>query len=136
MIHPVTILRMEEAKPVWDPVTGTITGGALVPIWEGNARIQPNKDWRARSVEAGSDPQMVQYVRVQIPLRKSGVPPVFRPFDVLTSPEIEDTEDWTFNHDLDAWTMFVRNSINSSNRWVSNLLCGTDLSDLVDGGGS
>lgn len=136
MIHGVTLWRMETARPEWDPETGGITGGELIPLWTGRARIQPNKDWRARYVESGSDPQMVHYIRVQIPLRKNGEPPIIRPYDVFTAADPPDTDDWNFNHDLDAWTLYVRNSTNSSNRWVYNLLCGTDISDLIDNPGS
>lgn len=130
MIHPITIYRQASGTPQWDPATGTVTGGELVPLWSGNARIQPNKDWRARTVEAGVDMQVVQYTRVQIPLRKQGVVPTVKPFDVIAASDKADTEDWVFNHDLDAWTLYVRNPENSSNRWVYNILCGSDLSDI------
>lgn len=133
MIHPVIIYRMDGTTPSMDPVTGEITGGDLLTIWTGDARIQPNKDWRARFVESASDPQMVHYTRVQIPAPTLTPPPSFRVGDLVVAQEVEDTEDWTFNHDLSAWTMFVRNVQNSSNRWLVNLLCAADLSDQIGG---
>src|SRR5690554_7871126 len=51
----------------WDPETNELIGGGTSVIWTGKARIQGNKDWRARSVRSGNDPQMLHYVRVQIP---------------------------------------------------------------------
>jgi len=133
MIHPLTIYRLDAAIPSIDPVTGEITGGDLVPIWSGKGRIQPNKDWRARFVESSNDPQMVHFTRVQIPAPRDNPPPTFRVADVVVAQEVEDTEDWVFNHDLAAWTLYVRNAQNSSNRWLVNLLCAGDLSDQIGG---
>ncbi len=133
MIHPVIIYRMGDGVPTLDPVTGEVTGVDLNPIWEGDARIQPNKDWRARFVESSNDPQMVHYTRVQIPIRTGEVPPTFRVGDVVAAQDVEDTQDWVYNHDLESWQLFVRNAQNSSNRWLVNLLCAADLSDLEGG---
>lgn len=134
MIHDVVLYRMSGDPVVLDPTTGEYSGGDLVELWRGPARIQPNKDWRARTVESGSDPQMLQYTRVQIPLSKSGPVPDIRVQDIVAVQEMEDTTDWVFNHTLHSWTLYVRNALNSSNRWLYNLLCSSDLSDMVEGG--
>lgn len=134
MIHDIVIYRMSDDPVVLDPETGEYSGGDLVQLWSGKARIQPNKDWRARTVESASDPQMLQYTRVQIPLSKDGPVPTIRVQDVIAVQEMEDTDDWVFNHTLDAWTLYVRNALNSSNRWLYNLLCSSDLSDVEEGG--
>jgi hypothetical protein len=134
MIHPIQILRMAPGRQSWDPLTQTIVGGEPEEIWAGPARIQPNKDWRARSVESGVDPQMVHYTRVQISLNKGQPVPHIRVADMVVAQEKTDTDDWVFNHTLSAWTMFVRNAVNSSNRWVYNLLCSADLSDMEEVG--
>lgn len=133
MIHPVIIYRRGSGVPTLDPVTGEVTGVEMEQIWEGRARIQPNKDWRARFVESANDPQMVHYTRVQIPVRTGEQPPTFRVGDTLIAQDVQDTTDWVYNHDLKGWMLYVRNAQNSSNRWLVNLLCAADLSD-VEGG--
>lgn len=134
MIHDIVIYRMSGGTISLDPETGEVSGGELFELWRGNARIQPNKDWRARGVESGSDPQMVQYTRIQIPLNKQGPVPDIRVQDIIAVQEMKDTEDWVFNHTLHSWTLFVRNAQNSSNRWLYNLLCSADLSDMEQEG--
>lgn len=130
MIHPIVILRPAAGRQTWDRETLSIVGGELETIWEGYARIQPNKDWRARSVESGVDPQMVHYTRIQISLNKQGPVPDIRVADIVAAQEVQDNDDWVFNHTLHSWSQFVRNAENSSNRWVYNLLCSADLSDM------
>lgn len=133
MIHPISIYRMVDQEVVRDPITGEYTVGELTLLWQGDARVQPNKDWRARNVESANDPQMVHYTRVQIQSPRHNPTPTFRVADVVVCEEVTDTEDWVFNHDLEAWTMYIRNAQNSSNRWLTNLLCSADLSDQVGG---
>lgn len=135
MIHDIVIYRMSEDPVVLDPATGQYSGGELLPLWSGKARIQPNKDWRARTVESGSDPQMLQYTRVQIPLKADNPVPTLRVQDIIAAQEMEDTDDWVFNNTLTAWTMYIRNAENSSNRWLYNILCNSDLSDMEEGSG-
>lgn len=134
MIHDIVIYRMSGDPVSLNPETGEVSGGDLTELWRGPARIQPNKDWRARTVESANDPQMVQYTRVQIPLSKSGPVPNIRVQDIIAVQQMQDTQDWVFNHTLEAWTLFVRNAQNSSNRWLYNLLCSADLSDMESEG--
>lgn len=118
--------------PTWDPETNELTNGNLETIWYGRARVQSNKDWRVRNVQTASDPQQVHYVRVQIPLRKNGIPPHFHSQDIIRVLEpLDPTTQWgeLFDEDLTQYTLRVRNAINSSNPWVRNILCAVDLSE-------
>lgn len=135
MISLVKIVRISTGVPFWDPATGEVAGDGVEEIWEGRARLQDNKDWRARDVISASDPQMVQFIRVQIPLKKDGPVPHFEvdDFVLVQPPDPEGT--WEHDLDLQSWTLRLRNSLNSSYPWLRNLLCSVDVSetDLVPG---
>jgi hypothetical protein len=115
----------------WDPVTDTLTGGGTTLLWTGEARVQGNKDWRARSVLAAQDPQMVHYVRVQIPFDEDNEVPDI-PVDAIIKilpPDPDST--WAHDDDLGTHLLRVRNNVNSSNPWLRNLLCGVDVSEVI-----
>ena len=129
MSVPVTITRREEGPPVWNPETGTLEGSSVF-VWQGPARIQPNKDWRVRYVESGTDPQLIHVVRIQIPLEPHNMPPLIKAADVITIDEPgEDDVDWLVDPELAKWRFLVRNMLNSSNPWLRNLSTMADLSD-------
>ena len=91
MIAQILIHRVVDGRAEWDPVTGDVVGPNSEFVWTGPARVQDNKDWRARNVEAGTDPQMVQYARIQIPITPDNEPPVIEVNDiiyVLTPPDV------------------------------------------------
>lgn len=112
----------------WDAETNEIVGSQFEMLWTGRARVQPNKDWRARSVESASDPEMVQYIRVQIPLKKDGPVPHLNVADIIRVLPPDPAGTWEHDRDLESWIFRVRNTGNSSNNWLRNILCGTDLS--------
>lgn len=135
MISHVRIFRIGGTTPRWDADTGQVTGVEEVFLWEGRARVQDNKDWRARHVRSASDPQIVQYVRVQIPLKRnyqSGlvdrVPHIY-PGDIVEVLDADVMSAYDLDPDLSSWRLRVRNSVNSSYPWLRNLLCGTDVSE-------
>src|SRR5690625_438301 len=131
MSVPVTITRREEGPPVWNPETGTLEGSSVF-VWQGPARIQPNKDWRVRYVESGTDPQLMHIVRVQIPLRPDNMPPLIKGADIITIDAPDEASTWVPDEDLSRWRLIVRNMINSSNAWVRNNSAVVDLSDPHD----
>lgn len=131
MLREVVIFALSTDAPAarWDPLTNTLVGGDRQLLWEGQARIQGNKDWRARSITSASDPQMVQYVRVQIPFGPDNPVPHIPVDAVVEVQPVDPDSTWVHDDDIMAWTLRVRNSVNSSNPWVRNLLCGTDVSE-------
>lgn len=120
----------------WVPGADEFGDDLYVKVWEGHARVQPNKDWRARPKEAAGDFDVTHAVRVQIPIGENlvgstfdpvdgrriyGVDPVFAKdfrVDVMVSP-VKGTER------LVGDQFIVRNASISSNAWVHNLLCDT-----------
>lgn len=130
MVTTIEITR--RVVGTWDPETGTNAPPELV--WRGDARIQPNKDWRVRYAESGLDPQLMQIVRVQIPLRPGNMPPPIHVMDQIRVLEADPYADWTFNTDLQNWRLVVRNMINSSNPWLRNLSAVVDVSDPLPRG--
>ena len=77
---------------------------------------------------------MVHYTRVRSPSGRGEQPPTFARGGYADRPgRPKDSTDWVYNHDLKGWMLYVRNAQNSSNRWLVNLLCAADLSD-VEGG--
>lgn len=128
MLAPITITRRNEESSVWDPATGTVSGGADI-VWQGPARIQPNKDWRVRYVESGTDPQLMHIVRVQIPLRPDNMPPLIKGADMIRVDTPDESSTWMPDVELRHWRLLVRNMINSSNPWVRNISAVVDLSD-------
>lgn len=103
-------------------ITWSVETGGNVPamdtLYIGQARLQHNKDWRARFRDAASDPVVQQAIRVQIPL--SDCPPV-------NTSDIIKVLDAPYDRSLEQYTLHVRNSLNSSNAWVHNILCDVDM---------
>ena len=129
MTAHIVILRPHDGteEPFWDKDLEQWLMPDNDPIWEGMARIQPNKDWRARNREFAREETAEHAVRVQVEFGSNtidgsdGVLPEFRLGDrvrVLSSPHDNALEDYIFT---------VRNPISSSNAWLRNLLCDVDL---------
>lgn len=134
MVSHVRIFRIEGDTARWDPDTG-INGPQPVQLWEGRARVQDNKDWRARHVRSASDPEMLQYTRVQIPIKQheGGITervPHFYTGDIVEVLDAAVMSAYDLDLDLSSWRLRVRNSMNSSYPWLRNLLCGVDISEV------
>lgn len=123
------MIQRTQADPEWDSTTNELVGGGLQELWTGRGRVQPNKDWRVRNIESASDPQQNQYVRVQIPLRKNGTVPHLHTNDIVRALPDDPDSAWYYDDQLEFFTLRVRNPINSSNPWVRNILCISDLSE-------
>lgn len=107
------------------------------PLWSGPARVQPNKDWRARGYEFASETTVFQAVRFQLPLVdgewESGLDQSqmeFRDEDqvLITAtafPEVEMIKRFVY---------VVRNPTVSGNAGLQNLLCDVDFKGGVSVG--
>ena len=131
MISHIEIYRGAE-DPRWDAATDSIVGPEPVLLWKGPARLQANKDWRARDVRSASDPQMIQFIRVQVPMNDpvAGRVPHLRPSDTIRVLDGHVPDNWELDPDLARWRLRVRNTLNSSYPWLRNILCGVDISDM------
>src|SRR5690554_1165573 len=95
----------------WDPETNELIGGGTSVIWTGNA------------------PQMLHYVRVQIPFGPNNPVPHIPVDSIIKIMPPDPDSTWPQDDDLGSYTLRVRNTINSSNPWLRNLLCGADVSE-------
>lgn len=129
MIAQVQIVRASEPLPVWNPQTGELEGGDYLPIWSGRARLQSNKDWRARYVQSANNPEIAAFIRVQIPLSKDGPVPHFKPMDMIFVQPPDPASEWRLDLDQGNWTLRLRNALNSSNPWLRNLLAVVDIGE-------
>lgn len=100
-------------------------------VWRGRARIQPNNDWRARVRDVAGDLDATQAVRVQIPILSNQLNPT-------ASEDPHFAKDWLVRivetavlgtESLQDRDMFIRNAINSGNKWQHNLLCDVGTSN-------
>lgn len=128
MLATITINRVSDPLAAWTPQNqGQV--GTLDQLWRGQARIQSNKDWRVRHVDSANDPQMVQFVRIQIPLKAGNPPPSLHTADMIYAEPPDPDSSWEHARDLSRYTYYVRNQLSSSNEWVRNILCAVDLSE-------
>jgi len=125
MLATVRLSLSDDGAAVWDPDTGEVTAPVEV-LWTGQARCQPNKDWRARSRVAADDPITMHALRLQIPLKDTPPIPIGTVVRVLDCPDDPDLETFVFR---------VRNPLNSSNPWLRNILCDVDVEEHPDGQG-
>jgi hypothetical protein len=132
MIARVKIYKPTGVPADWVPSVGMDNDGYIL-VWEGPARVQPNKDWRARPKEVAGEFNAVHAVRVQIPVGRNelggvksgdrfssyGVDPAFAKdyrVDVVDMPVIGTIR-------MEDKALTVRNALVSSNAWLINLLC-------------
>lgn len=124
------VIERQQGVPVWDPVSNDLISGSIVELWRGAARVQGNKDWRVRNIQSASDPQFDQFVRVQIPLDGANPPPRVEAMDIIrVVPPDDPNSQWYHDPDLEFWTMRVRNTVNSSNPWLRNILAVIDVTE-------
>lgn len=132
MLARVTVFQPTGETPEWDGGDG-LTGAFWNRVWFGQARIQPNKDWRARPKEVGGVFDATQAVRVQIPIGKNelGAVKVDGKF-VTYGIDPEFAKDFRVDIDfmpttgskvMETKQLIVRNALISSNAWAYNLLC-------------
>lgn len=115
MLATVRVIRKSpDVKPVYDPVTKTWSG-TYTTIFEGRARIQPYGIIGDQIV--AQDTTGRRLMRVQIEEKLTGI----MLDDMLSVEECPD------DPELLKYSMEVRGSINSSNSWVTDLVCEADL---------
>lgn len=119
----------------WEPGLGT-TNPTYVRVWRGYARVQPNKDWRARPRNAALDFDATHAIRVQVGIGKNLVGATYGgDGKVLTyGPDVEFAKDYRVNvvdtfvegaQWLEGDEYYVREAKTSANLWTYNLLCDT-----------
>lgn len=126
MIATVEVYSPTGEASEWTPGAG-MSDGLYLKRFVGKARIQPNKDWRARAREQGLEFAATQAVRIQIGVNTN----------TLTGPDASEafSKDWmvkviatdvTGTESLLETVYYVRNAETSSNAWLHNLLCDTN----------
>lgn len=136
MVARVEIWRPTGEHSKWVPGEGQ-TGGRFEKVWAGNARLQPNKDWRARARDFEGEFVAQQAVRIQIPIGKNEVGAVLDANDKII--EYGDDPDFGAHYRVYVTetpvkgteflmnkTFIVRNALRSTNTWLYNLLCDSD----------
>lgn len=120
--QPSTILiaRRAETEAVWNPVTNQVTGGQLELVYWGQARVQPNKDWRARRRNGENSPLVQHAVRIQAPQDLCPQTEVGDLVGVFESP---------YDSGLEEYVFHIRNPLESSNSWGRSFLGDIDLTN-------
>lgn len=113
----------------WEP-GGFVGSSNNALIWRSKARVQPNKDWRARVRAMQGEFDATHAVRFQLPI--GGNELAGKPKDVafykddlvrvIGSPVVG-------SEGLLGNRFVVRNAINSANLWLHNLLCDVGTKD-------
>lgn len=126
MIATVEIFSPNGEPSNWVPGVG-MEDNLYTKRFVGKARIQPNKDWRARAREQGLEFGATQAVRIQIGIGTNTLtgPDASEDFSkdwlvVVTTTDVTGTESLIGTH------YYVRNTEHSSNAWLHNLLCDTN----------
>lgn len=121
-VATILIVRRQDVPPTWDPLTGATSGDSIETIYFGKARLQPNKDWRARRKVAENAPMVQHAFRVQMPSKEC--PPVLWG-DIIACF----TDPFNDDSDLTRYLLHVRNPTESSNTWGRSVLCDLDLTE-------
>jgi hypothetical protein len=135
MITAVRVSKPTGNVAKWTPGTG-MSSGIYVPVWEGRARIQPNKDWRARPREQVGEFDAVHAIRVQLPIGKNEYGGTYDDEANLVAygPDPEFYKDYMVEvvdttvigaEQLEGDVYYIRNAKTSANLWLYNLLCDT-----------
>lgn len=118
------------ADPVWDEDAKQWVSQPLPLLWRGMARLQPNKDWRARNRTWAGEETAEHAVRVQLNLYKN----LLVPKEVWPAPMV-DVKHGDFvtvirnqnDPSLELHQFVVRNSMGASDSWHRTLLCDVPL---------
>lgn len=139
----VDIFALTPDSPEWVPRVG-LDVTPDVKVWTGKARVQPNKDWRARPREVQYEYDAVQAVRVQLPIGKNLLGAVQDP---VTGRYTSYGADPQFVKDMRVKiksgpvkgfeqligdNLYVRNAIQNQNLWVYNILCDTKTGGVTN----
>jgi len=124
--------------PVWNPFAtdvGDREPGSMqlfTPIYEGRCRIQPNKDWRARKQNWKDETVTEHATRIQLDFRGNtlGTFPIVHVGDIFRVTEVLTLGGYPVDPQLTLMTHIVRNFTPTSNSWLRNLLCDTDMTQV------
>lgn len=119
----------------WTPGVGIPVNTTKVLVWEGYARFQPNRDWRARPRNHAGEHVSTHAIRVQLPIGQNEFGAVLDADDNIISygeDPIFESGFWVEAVDVpvtgsdaleNLQNLVVRNALRSSNSWLYNLLC-------------
>lgn len=132
----IKILRPNDgtAEPVWSDEAGEWIEPADTLIWRGMARIQPNKDWRARNREFAFENTAEHAVRVQLNVYKNFMVPREQwpaPAVDIQHADIVEIERNPNDPILEKYVLSVRNGIPASDNWHRTLLCDANLGSRI-----
>ena len=132
MIIDVEIYKPTGADSEWTPGVG-MANNMYQLVWTGKARVQPDKDWRARAREAAGEYTAVQAVRIQVGIGKNTFtgPAASEAFEKDYLVRVVDTH-VIGTGEMIANRYIVRNALNSGNKWVHNLLCDAQTKLEID----
>lgn len=137
MIALIEMYRMDPtAEPVWDGVSWSSGTGDLL-LWRGMARVQPNKDWRARNRTWANEDTAEHAVRFQLNLAKNHLVPKHEWPAPLVDIQHGDIVKVTNNPNdplLESFVFSVRNPIGASDNWHRTLLCDANLGSRYGAG--
>lgn len=154
------LAEIEINKPVksdtWNPANGDVYSGvySYTPLYKGRARVQPNKDWRARKQRWEGTTFTEHAVRIQLDLTGNTITtpeplpdpqlgePGHTPLpgdagiihvnDVVKVTKVLASYGYPVDGMLMVYTFIVRNVVPTSNSWVRTILCDVNVND-VDG---
>lgn len=132
MTNKVLIRRPKQSteQGKWDYDLGAYIGTDYTELATPLARVQPNKDWRARSEFFGNDLTAFQAVRIDIPLAYIEWGDEVSGDERYIIPQDEIIVTRSFFPNLEMLTNYVfvvRNSLPSGNAHQFNLLCDANL---------
>lgn len=139
-----------KSDPDWDPLNGKPSRGDTMDRRDiryiGPARVQPNKDWRARQIESPGQIPVQHAWRIQVDMMGNrydpdnpeiwlppereyaiGETPAETRFRVVQLVEKNGVKVASM---VGKFTYIVRNISEGSNSWVRTLLCDADVTDI------
>ena len=124
----------------WTPDKGFGDVSAVTEtlIYRGIARVQPNKDWRARKQEYETEAVVEHAYRIQLAfdgqeLSGKGFPQVILPEDRVKVIEVASLRGVAIDPAIKNFDFIVRNSVAGSNYWVRTLLCDVLVDEQTNG---
>lgn len=120
----------------WTPADGFAKKATVVevPVYRGIARVQPNKDWRARKQKYETESVVEHAYRIQLAFDGNELGDGTFPFQGLSKEDrvrvisVDSLRGVSVDTDLMSYTYIIRNILTGSNYWVRTLLCDVILS--------
>lgn len=119
----VKVYKPTGVRATWTPGDG-MSDDSYELVWQGQGRIQPDLDWRARNRDFSGEQTGVIAVRVQLPIGGNELGD-----DVTFAANYRVNIEYMPNsggNTMVGKTLYVRNATMSSNAWLYNLLCDSD----------